>query len=193
MEDITLPTIEKKPFEFYLETLRNSIRNIPDFPKPGIQFKDISTLLNNENNLLITTLCIERCLKDNEIAFNKVAGIESRGFIFGSCIAMDSLEPFVMVRKPGKLPVETISQEYQLEYGTDKIEVTYDAFKPGDEVLLVDDLLATGGTLEAAAKLVEKCGAKVAGIAVVIELEGLGGRERLSKYPLVSLVKYTEA
>lgn len=176
-----------------LEIIERSIRTVPDFPKPGIQFRDISTLLIDRLAMCKTIDCLRDQLIERNIDCNKIAGIESRGFIFGSAIAFYDFYPFVMVRKPGKLPVETISQEYKLEYGTDKIEVAYDAFKPGDEVLLVDDLLATGGTLEAAAKLVEKCGAKVAGIAVVIELEGLGGRERLSKYPLVSIVKFPKA
>lgn len=176
-----------------LEIIERSIRTVPDFPKKGIQFKDISTLLTDKTAFEDTIYGLSDALFDESISFNVVAGIESRGFIFGSTLAFHEFRPFVMVRKPGKLPVKTISQSYQLEYGEDTIEVAYDAFKPGDEVLLVDDLLATGGTLEAAAKLVEKCGAKVGGIAVVIELEDLGGRDRLSKYPLVSIVKYPGA
>ena len=176
-----------------IELVKGAIRNIPDFPKPGIQFKDISTLVSNPDAFETVIYRLDEDTYGNGIEYDKIAAAESRGFIFGSALAFHNFIPMVMVRKPGKLPVKTISQSYQLEYGEDSVEVAYDAFSPGDRVLLVDDLLATGGTLEAMAKLVERCGATVAGIAVVIELEGLGGRERLSKYPLVGLVRYKEA
>jgi adenine phosphoribosyltransferase len=173
-----------------IELIKKSIRNIPDFPKPGIQFKDISTLLSNPAAFEASVYEMGDMLYDSDITFNKIAGIESRGFIFGAALAFHEFRPFVMIRKPGKLPVETVRQSYQLEYGEDSIEVAKDMIRPGDSVLLVDDLLATGGTLEAAAELVEKCGATVSGIMTVVELTGLGGRERLGKYQVMSLVSY---
>lgn len=174
-----------------IELIKNSIRNVPDFPKPGIQFKDISTLLSDPAAFDYAVEAMEDC--SDRLHYSKIAAAESRGFIFGSAIARDHCKPLVMVRKPGKLPGETVSQSYELEYGRDSMEVTKESFEKGDRVLLVDDLLATGGTLEAMANLVEKCGAEVAGIVVLIELEGLGGRDRLSKYPLVSIVKCRES
>lgn len=171
-----------------IELIKNSIRNIPDFPKPGIQFKDISTLLSDPEAF---DCSIDALMElSDEMNFNKIAAAESRGFIFGSVISYEDIVPLVMVRKPGKLPGETVSQSYELEYGQDSMEVTKESFREGDKVLLVDDLLATGGTLEAMANLVEKCGAQVAGIVVLIELEGLGGRDRLSKWDVESVVKF---
>ncbi|MHA1792996.1 MAG: adenine phosphoribosyltransferase [Promethearchaeota archaeon] len=170
--------------EYYL----NLIRNVPDFPKPGIQFKDITTLIKDAEGLKNSIDDIVSAFKNKGI--KKVAGIESRGFIFGAAIAYLLGVGFVLIRKPGKLPAETVSEEYQLEYGTDKIEMHVDAIEKGENVLIIDDLLATGGTAEAAAKLVEKAGGKVAAIAFVIELTGsLHGREKLKKYDVFSLVK----
>lgn len=175
------------------EYLEKSIRNVPDFPKPGIQFKDISTLLADPVAYRTSIEQISERLEIEGVRYTKIAGADARGFLFGAPLALEKCVPFAMVRKRGKLPGKTVSETYQLEYGEDSIEVTDQTFGNGDRVLLVDDLLATGGTLEAMAKLVEKCGAEVAGIAVVVELEGLGGREKLSKYPLVSLVRYQES
>jgi adenine phosphoribosyltransferase len=171
-----------------IELIENSIRNVPDFPKPGIQFKDISTLLSDPAAFGYAVEAMEEC--SEKLRYCKIAAAESRGFIFGSAIARDTRKPLVMVRKPGKLPGETVSQSYELEYGQDSMEVTKESFEKGDRVLLVDDLLATGGTLEAMANLVEKCGAEVAGIVVLIELDKLCGREILSKWNVESVVHF---
>lgn len=172
-----------------LSDITRSIRNVPDFPKKGIQFKDITTALKEPD---IFKEIIERLAEKYQgQKINYVAGIESRGFILGAALAYILGCGFVPVRKKGKLPAEVISQEYTLEYGTDKIEVHKDALKRGDSVLIVDDLLATGGTAEAAAKLVGQAGAKIAGFAFVIELCDLGGRKILEPYAMVhSLVNY---
>lgn len=166
----------------------NLIRNVPDFPKKGIQFKDITTLIKDPEGLKNSIDDIVAAFKDKGI--DKVAGIESRGFIFGTAVAYLLGVGFVLIRKPGKLPAKVMSEEYELEYGTDKIEVHVDAIKKGDKVLVIDDLLATGGTAKAAINLVEKLKGKVAGIAFVIELTGsLKGREKLKGYDILSLVQ----
>ncbi|MHA1682516.1 MAG: adenine phosphoribosyltransferase [Promethearchaeota archaeon] len=170
--------------DYYL----NLIRNVPDFPKEGIQFKDITTLIKDAGGLKNSVDDIVAAFKDKGIS--KVAGIESRGFIFGTAIAYLLGVGFVLIRKPGKLPAETVSEEYSLEYGTDKVEMHVDAIDKGEKVLLVDDLLATGGTAEASVKLIEKVGGDIAGIAFIIELTGsLHGRDKLGKYDIFSLVK----
>ncbi len=164
------------------------IRNVPDFPKKGIQFKDITTLIKDPKGLKNAIDDMAAAHKDKKIT--KVVGIESRGFIFGSGIAYQLGVGFIPIRKPGKLPAKTEAMEYSLEYGTDKIEIHVDAISKGDNVLIVDDLLATGGTAAAATKLVEKLGGKVAGVAFVIELAGsLHGRDLLKGYNITSLVK----
>ncbi|MBD3188504.1 adenine phosphoribosyltransferase [Candidatus Bathyarchaeota archaeon] len=164
------------------------IRNVPDFPKKGIQFKDITTLIKDPDGLKNSVDDIIKEFEGKKI--DKVAGIESRGFIFGTPIAYQLGTGFIIIRKPGKLPADTVREEYELEYGTDSIEMHVDAISEGDRVLLVDDLLATGGTAEAAVKLVEKAGGKVVGVAFVIELTGsLDGRSKLADYEVVSLVK----
>jgi len=168
--------------------LEEKIRAIPDFPKPGILFRDITTLLKEPAAF---TEVISRILDNFAGAgAEAVAAIESRGFIFGAPLALKLGCPFIPIRKPGKLPAETVSAEYSLEYGTDKIEMHKDALRQGQKVLLVDDLLATGGTMAAACKLVESTGAKVAGIAFVIELDFLKGRENLKGYDIFSIVHY---
>ncbi len=169
--------------------LKDKIRAVKDFPKPGVIFRDITTALKDAETLkvMIDYLCEQ--FKDTKIDF--IAGIESRGFIFGMPMAYKMNAGFVPIRKPNKLPAETYSQEYELEYGTDKIEVHKDAFFEGANVLIVDDLLATGGTAEAACKLIKKTGANLAGIAFLIELQDLKGREKLSASPkIVSVLKY---
>ncbi len=169
--------------------VRNKIRSVKDFPKQGIIFRDITTALKDPETLkvMIDYLCAQ--FKDIKIDY--VAGIESRGFIFGMPMAYKLNAGFVPIRKPNKLPAETYSQEYSLEYGTDKIEVHKDAFEPGTNVLIVDDLLATGGTAEAACKLVKKTGANLVGIAFLIELTDLNGREKLTDSPrTVSMLQY---
>lgn len=171
------------------ETVKNKIRNIENFPKPGILFRDITTAIKDKDTLpiIIDYLCDQ--FKDTKIDY--IAGIESRGFIFGMPMAYKLRCGFVPVRKPNKLPAETISQEYELEYGTDKIEIHKDAFGQGDNVLIIDDLLATGGTAEAAANLVKKTGANLIGMGFLIELEDLKGRNKLQDCgKIVSMLKY---
>lgn len=171
-----------------IENIKTLIRDVPDFPKKGILFRDITTLVKSPEGLKMSIDTLYDIFKDEKIDY--VAGIESRGFIFGMPLAYKLNCGFVPIRKPNKLPCEVISQEYSLEYGTDKIEVHKDAFEKGDRVLIVDDLLATGGTAAAAAKLVSKI-AQVAGIAFVIELEDLKGREKLPQdTKIISLAKY---
>ena len=169
--------------------VKDKIRDVVDFPKKGIVFRDITTALKDAETLkvMIDYLCEQ--FKDVKIDY--IAGIESRGFIFGMPMAYKLNAGFVPIRKPNKLPAATYSEEYALEYGTDKIEVHQDAFPQGANVLIVDDLLATGGTAEAACKLVKKTGANLVGIAFLIELEALKGREKLTDSPkIVSMLKY---
>ncbi|MCX7797446.1 MAG: adenine phosphoribosyltransferase [Melioribacter sp.] len=168
--------------------LKDYIRTIPDFPKKGIMFKDITTLLKNKEAFRYAVDELYKLSKDKNIT--KVAGIESRGFILGSVLAARLGAGFVPIRKPGKLPAEKLTETYILEYGIDSIEMHKDALTENDIVLLHDDLLATGGTMEAACKLVEKLGAKVAQISFLIELSFLNGREKLKNYEVVSLIKY---
>ena len=171
------------------ESVKNKIRNIQDFPKPGILFRDITTAIKDKDTLpvIIDYLCAQ--FKNDKIDY--IAGIESRGFIYGMPLAYKMNCGFIPVRKPKKLPCETISQEYKLEYGTDKIEIHKDAFGQGDNVLIIDDLLATGGTAEAAAKLVKKTGANLVGMGFLIELEALKGREKLQNCGKIgSMLKY---
>jgi adenine phosphoribosyltransferase len=168
--------------------LKPLIREIPDFPQPGILFRDITPLLQNPNAFKFV---IDRFADEYRDAdLNAVVAIESRGFIFGAPLARSLGLPFVPVRKAGKLPAKHISVEYSLEYGTSQLDIHDDALKRGDKALIVDDLLATGGTANAAAKLVELLGAKVQAIAFVIELAFLNGRERLRDYEVLSLVTY---
>lgn len=168
--------------------LRNYIRDIPDFPEPGIIFKDITPLLASTEafDRVIAELA-ERC---GEKDIDVVVAVESRGFIFGAPLARQLKKPLVPVRKQGKLPGETHSVEYTLEYGSNVLEIHKDGIGKGQRALIVDDLLAIGGTLSAAADLVENCGGEVALLAVVIELEFLNGREQLKGRDLVSLIKY---
>ena len=168
--------------------LSEFIRDVPDFPKPGIIFKDITPLLKNP--LSLAEAVNQLCKAANGLGITHVAGIESRGFIFGSAVAMNLGVGFIPVRKPGKLPGETISESYALEYGIDTIEMHRDSLQDGDRVLLVDDLLATGGTMSAAVRLVEKAGATVSRIVFVIELSFLKGREKLTGYNITSLITY---
>lgn len=172
-----------------VETIKNSIRNIPDFPKIGIQFKDITTALQNAEVLRMMLDNLAAHYKNEKIDY--IIGIEARGFIFGAPLAYLLNCGFVPIRKPGKLPAEVISEEYDLEYGSNKLEMHKDAFKAGARVLIVDDLLATAGTAEAAAKLATKLGAYICGFAFIIELSDLGGRNKLRQYaPVYSIVQY---
>lgn len=159
--------------------IKSRIRTIPHYPKPGIMFRDITTLLKDPIGLRIT---VEELVRRYEnVKIDKVAGIESRGFILGAPLAYALGKGFVPIRKQGKLPAETIGHDYELEYGTDRIEIHTDAIAPGEKVLLVDDLIATGGTAEAACKLIEKIGGKIVECAFVIDLPEVGGRARLEK------------
>jgi len=168
--------------------LKTLIRDIPDFPKPGILFRDVTTLLADRQGLSATIeQFAEVCAP---LKPDVVLGIESRGFIFGTPLAYKLQTGFVLARKPGKLPAATYSVEYALEYGTDRLEMHQDAIAPGQRVLIVDDLIATGGTAAAAAALVTQAGGVVAGFGFVVELDGLGGREKLPDVPIVTLVNY---
>ena len=168
--------------------LTKYIRDVPNFPKEGIIFKDITPLLKNPEALRYSVELIHRHYADAGIT--GVAGIESRGFIFGCPIAHAFNVGFIPIRKPGKLPYDTYREEYDLEYGTDCIEMHTDAAGPGDTILIIDDLLATGGTAAAARKLIEQTGAKVAGFGFVIELTFLEGAHKLGNLPVFSLIKY---
>jgi len=170
------------------EELRAKIREIPDFPKPGILFYDITTLLKNPLALRMT---VDRFVwLFNQQRVDKVVGMESRGFMFGPIVAYNLNAGFVPVRKPGKLPHQTVEQSYALEYGSDRLQAHRDAIEPGERVLVVDDLVATGGTARATAQLVEQLGGQVVGMGFIIELTFLEPRQKLAEYPLESLIQY---
>jgi len=173
------------------ERLRRTIRDIPDFPQPGIVFKDITPVLNDAQLLP----AVIRGLADEfgRAGVEQIAGIESRGFIFAAPLALALGCGFVPIRKPGKLPFRTARVDYQLEYGTDALEVHVDAFRPGQRVLIVDDVLATGGTASAAVRLVRRLGGDVLAVAFVAELAGLRGRDKLLDVPVHSLLTYPGA
>lgn len=168
--------------------LKDNVRVIENFPTEGISFKDITTLLKTPEGLRQSIDQLAEKFKDLDVDI--IVGPESRGFIFATPLAYKLNAGFVPVRKPGKLPAETIKYTYDLEYGSDSLEMHKDAIKEGQNVLIVDDLLATGGTMQAAASLVEKLGGNVVGMGFLIELEGLNGREKLKKYRTESLIKY---
>ena len=171
-----------------MKKLEEYVRSIPDFPEPGIIFRDITTILQDPHGLHLAIQSMQDKLKDTE--FDVVVGTESRGFIFGVPIAYNLHKAFVPVRKKGKLPCETVSMEYDLEYGSAVIEMHKDSIKPGQKVVLVDDLVATGGTIEAAIKLVEELGGEVVKVVFLMELAGLKGRERLKGYEVESVLCY---
>ena len=168
--------------------LKSYIRDVPDFPKPGILFRDITPLLNTPAALSEAVGQLAGHFRDQKI--DAVAAAEARGFIFAAPMALELNVGFVPVRKPGKLPFDTYSFHYELEYGTDTLEIHRDGIRPGQRVLLVDDLLATGGTIEACCHLVEQSQASVVGCAFLIELVGLGGAKRLERFHPFSLLKY---
>ena len=170
------------------EKIEKLIRSVKDFPEKGVIFRDITTALKDKEGLEIVIKDFTDRYKDKGIDY--VVGADARGFIFGAAIAYNIGAGFVPARKPGKLPAEVESVEYSLEYGKNSIEIHKDAIKPGDKVVIVDDLIATGGTTEAIAKLVEGLGGRIVKIVFVMELEGLKGREKLSKYNIDSLIKY---
>jgi len=169
--------------------LEKSIRSIPDFPKKGILFRDVTTLVQNKAAFKKSVDLLSKKYRDR--GFDKVVGIEARGFIFGAAVAYKIGAGFVPVRKKGKLPFKTISTTYALEYGTDTLEIHQDAIRPGEKVLIIDDLLATGGTVKAVIELVKQLGAKVSGIGFVIELVDLNGKDKFKEYPIYSLVKFS--
>ena len=171
-----------------MKKLEEYVRSIPDFPEPGIIFRDITTILQDPDGLHLAIQSMQDKLKDTE--FDVVVGTESRGFIFGVPIAYNLHKAFVPVRKKGKLPCETVSMEYDLEYGSAVIEMHKDSIKPGQKVVLIDDLVATGGTIEAAIKLVEELGGEVVKVVFLMELAGLKGRERLKGYEVESVLCY---
>jgi len=171
-----------------MNKLIDSIRSVPDFPKKGIIFRDITTLLKNADALKTAVELFSDKYKNLKV--DKVIGIESRGFIIGSALAVKLGAGFVPVRKKGKLPAEVITEQYTLEYGTDFVEMHVDAIQPGERVILHDDLLATGGTMCAAVKLAEKLQANIIGISFLVELTFLQGRERLRGQDVYSLIKY---
>jgi adenine phosphoribosyltransferase len=171
-----------------MDRLINKIRDIPDFPKPGILFKDITPLVKDPAALKLAVHQLMEPFLGSEIT--AVAGMEARGFIFGSLVAWEMGLPFIPLRKPGKLPYDVQSVSYDLEYGSAVLEAHIDAFEANDKVLLIDDLLATGGTAKASCELIEKLGAKIAACAFVVELDFLNGREKLQGYQVHSLMHF---
>ena len=170
------------------EKLQDYITTIKDFPKEGIMFRDITTLVQDADGLKMAI--DQMCESLSDVDFHKVLGLESRGFFFAPSIAYNMNKGFVPVRKKGKLPRETVSCAYDLEYGQEVIEMHRDSIAPGEKVVIVDDLIATGGTLEAACKMVEELGGTVEKIVVVTELMGLNGRDKIKDYKFDSLIKY---
>ena len=175
--------------EDQIKNISNAIRDVPDFPKEGIIFKDISTLLGEAKLFAQSVDMMEELVKD--YSYDAIAAIESRGFIFASVLAYNMGLNFVPIRKPGKLPAKTVSEQYALEYGTDSVEIHADALKINERVLLMDDLLATGGTAQASCRLIERLGAKVETILFLVELSFLNGRDLLKGYNVLSLISYT--
>lgn len=171
-----------------MKKVEDYIVSIPDFPEPGVIFRDVTSVIQDAEGLQLAIDEMQKLL--DGVEFDVLAGTESRGFIFGMPIAYNLKKPFVLVRKKGKLPRETVEMSYDLEYGSATIEIHKDAIKPGQKVVLVDDLIATGGTIEAAAKLVEKLGGEVVKIIFLMELAGLEGRKKLAKYDVGSVVCY---
>ena len=171
-----------------MKKIEDYVRSIPDFPEPGIIFRDVTSVLQDPDGL---KLAIDSMLKLLEgLDFDVIVGAESRGFIFGAPLAYQLHKPFVLVRKKGKLPCETIEKSYDLEYGSATIEMHRDSILPGQKVVVVDDLIATGGTIEATTALIEELGGEVVKLIFLMELEGLKGRERLSKYDIGTVITY---
>ena len=176
-----------KEFLAFAKRFEKQVRNVPDFPKPGILFKDITTVLKNKTLFGETVKQLAKQYKGKKI--DKIVSVESRGFIFGAALAYQLGAGFVPVRKPNKLPAETLREEYALEYGTDALEIHTDAIKKGEKILIHDDVLATGGTASATVKLVERLGGKLIGACFLIELSFLNGREKLPNLDILSLIK----
>ena len=171
-----------------MKKLEEYVRSIPDFPQEGIIFRDVTSVLEDADGMHLAIDTMQDLVKDLE--FDVVVGAESRGFIFGAPIAYNLHKPFALIRKKGKLPCETIEQTYDLEYGTATIEMHRDSIKPGQKVVLVDDLIATGGTVEAAIKLIEQLGGEVVKVIFMMELAGLNGRAKLANYDVASVITY---
>ena len=171
-----------------MKKVEDYVVSIPDFPEPGIIFRDVTSVIQDADGLQLAIDEMQKLL--DGVEFDVIAGAESRGFVFGMPIAYNMKKPFVLVRKKGKLPRETVEMSYDLEYGSATVEMHKDAIKPGQKVVLVDDLIATGGTIEAAAKLVEQLGGEVVKIIFLMELAGLEGRKKLAKYDVGSVVCY---
>ena len=171
-----------------MKKVEDYVRTIPDFPEPGIMFRDVTSVLQDPDGLKLSIDEMKKLL--DGVEFDVIAGAESRGFIFGVPIAYELGKAFIPVRKAGKLPCETVSAEYALEYGTACIEIHKDAIKPGQKVVIVDDLIATGGTIEAAIKLIEQLGGEVVKVIFLMELAGLNGREKLAGYDVASVITY---
>lgn len=171
-----------------MKKIEEYVRSIPDFPEEGIIFRDVTSVLQDADGLGLAIDKMQEFVKD--VDFDAVVGLESRGFIFGMPIAYNLHKPFIPVRKKGKLPCETIEVSYDLEYGSATIEMHKDAIKPGDKVVIVDDLIATGGTVEASIKLVEQLGGKVVKVIFLMELAGLEGRKKLAGYDVESVITY---
>jgi adenine phosphoribosyltransferase len=171
-----------------MKELKDYVRSIPDFPQPGIIFRDVTSVLQDADGLHLAVDAMQDLIKD--LDYDVIVGPESRGFVFGTPLAYVNHKPFVMIRKKGKLPCETVSKEYALEYGTATVEIHKDAIKPGQKVLIVDDLIATGGTTKAMIELIESLGGEVVGVCVLMELAGLEGRKLLGGVPLYSAIIY---
>ena len=171
-----------------MEDLKKYIRSVPDFPKAGINFYDITTLLQDPTGFNLALSAMEKFVRGRQP--EKIVGVESRGFLFGAALADRLQLPFIPARKPGKLPYRTVSEEYKLEYGTDSLEMHVDGVSKGDRVVVVDDLIATGGSLQAVCKLVERLGGEVVGISTVIGLTFLPSRDKLSDYEVQYLISY---
>ena len=170
------------------KNLEDYVITIPDFPAPGIMFRDVTGILQDADGFALAVDKMTEMVKD--LDFDLVVGAEARGFIFGAALAYNMHKPFVLIRKKGKLPGKTVEKTYDLEYGTATIEIHEDAIEPGQKVVIVDDLIATGGTVEAAAELIEDLGGIVSKMVFLMELQGLNGRERLSKYDVASVISY---
>lgn len=171
-----------------MKKLEDYVRTIADFPEEGVMFRDVTSVLQDKDGLRMSIDQMQELLEGLE--FDLIVGPESRGFIFGVPIAYNMYKPFIPVRKKGKLPADTLEQDYELEYGKATIEIHKDSIKPGQKVVIIDDLIATGGTIEAIAKLIDKLGGEVVKIVFLMELEGLEGRDKLKGYNVESVIKY---
>ena len=171
-----------------MKKVEDYVRTIPDFPEPGIMFRDVTSVLQDAEGFKLAIDEMKKLL--DGVDFDVIAGAESRGFIFGAPLAYALGKPFVLIRKKGKLPCETVEKSYDLEYGSATIEMHKDSIQPGQKVVVVDDLIATGGTIEAACELIEELGGEVAKVVFLMELAGLNGREKLAKYDVASVVTY---